>query len=74
MAQFFIDSFGWQNAYRLFALILAIGVIASALMLKRDPESVLEYPLEMGYGRPIDLGFNKTVGQRGRYDRISKKP
>jgi len=44
LAQFFIDSFGWQNAYRIFALILAAGVIASALMLKKDPESVGTYP------------------------------
>lgn len=44
LAQFFIDSFGWQTAYRLFALMLAVGVIASALMLKRDPESAGTYP------------------------------
>jgi len=29
---------------------------------------------EMGCGRPIDLGFVKTVGQRGRHARIPKKP
>jgi len=44
LAQYFINSFGWQNAYRLFALILAVGVIACALMLKKDPESIGTYP------------------------------
>lgn len=44
LAQYFINSFGWQNAYRLFALILAVGVIASALMLKKDPESIGTHP------------------------------
>jgi len=44
VAQAFINSFGWQSAYRLFALILALGVIACALMLKRDPESIGTYP------------------------------
>lgn len=44
LAQYFINSFGWQNAYRLFALILAVGVIACALMLKKDPESIGTHP------------------------------
>jgi len=44
LAQYFINSFGWQNAYRLFALILVVGVIASALMLKKDPESAGTHP------------------------------
>jgi MFS family permease len=50
LAQFFIDSFGWQVAYRLFALMLAVGVIACALLLKRDPESVGAHP----DGIPLD--------------------
>ncbi len=28
---------------------------------------MIEYPPEAGYGRPIDLGSTKTVGQRGRH-------
>jgi hypothetical protein len=28
---------------------------------------------EAGYGRSIDLGSSKTVGQRGRHTRISNK-
>lgn len=44
LAQYFINSFGWQNAYRLFALILVVGVIVSALLLKKDPESAGTHP------------------------------
>ena len=29
---------------------------------------MLEYLPEAGRGRPIDLRFSKTVGQRGRHD------
>lgn len=50
LAEVFINFFGWQTAYRLFAVILAAGVVACALMLKRDPESVGAYP----DGIPID--------------------
>ena len=28
---------------------------------------------EAGHGRSIDLGFKKTVGQRGRHTRISRR-
>ena len=34
---------------------------------------MIEYLSEAGYGRSIDLGSNKTVGQRGRHTRISNK-
>jgi len=34
---------------------------------------MLEYPSGNGYGRPIDLGSAKAVGQRGRHARISQK-
>ncbi|MFC1903144.1 hypothetical protein ACFLX4_03660 [Chloroflexota bacterium] len=34
---------------------------------------MIEYLPEAGYGRSIDLGSNKTVGQRGRHTRISNK-
>ena len=34
---------------------------------------MVEYPPESGYGRPIDLGCTKTVGQRGRHTQISNK-
>ena len=34
---------------------------------------MIEYLPESGYGRSIDLGFNKTVGQRGRHTLISNK-
>ena len=50
VAQFLINSLGWQAAYRLLALVLAIGVVACALMLKKDPESVGTYP----DGIPVD--------------------
>ena len=34
---------------------------------------MVEYPSGKGCGRPNDLGSVKTVGQRGRHTRISKK-
>ena len=34
---------------------------------------MLECLSETGYGRPIDLGYAKTVGQRGRHAQISNK-
>ena len=34
---------------------------------------MVEYLPESGYGRPIDLGCTKTVGQRGRHTQISNK-
>ncbi|MFC2017811.1 MFS transporter [Chloroflexota bacterium] len=50
IAQALINSFGWQDAYKLLGLILAAGVIACAFMLKKDPESAGAYP----DGSPLD--------------------
>jgi len=50
VAQALINSLGWQTAYRIFGLILAVGVIGCSLMLKKDPESVGTHP----DGIPID--------------------
>ncbi len=44
IAQALIDAVGWQSAYRVLAAILAAGVIAGALLLRRDPESMGEQP------------------------------
>ncbi|OGO05514.1 MAG: hypothetical protein A2Y91_00835, partial [Chloroflexi bacterium RBG_13_54_8] len=44
VARALIDSLGWQTAYRLSAVILALGVIVCALLLKRDPESAGTHP------------------------------
>ena len=49
-AQALVNSLGWENAYRVSALVLAVGVIACAFLLKRDPESAGTYP----DGIPID--------------------
>jgi MFS family permease len=44
VAQALIDAMGWQSAYRVLAALLAAGVIAGALLLRGDPESIGEYP------------------------------
>jgi len=43
-ARALIDGLGWQDAYRVFAVILVVVVIACALALKRSPESVGTHP------------------------------
>ncbi len=40
VSQALVDAWGWQIAYRALALILAVGVIAGAWLMRRDPESV----------------------------------
>ena len=57
-ARALIDSQGWQNAYQIFAVILAAGVIACALMLRRTPESIGTYP----DGIPIDKAAMEERG------------
>lgn len=49
-ARALIDSYGWQTTYQVFAVILAVGVVACALLLKRSPESIGTHP----DGIPID--------------------
>ncbi|MFO8011221.1 MAG: MFS transporter [Dehalococcoidia bacterium] len=44
LASYLINTFGWQDAYRILAFILAAGVAACALLLKSDPESAGTYP------------------------------
>jgi len=55
-----IDALDWQTAYRILAGILVAGIILSALLLRKDPESMGTHPdgVEIGEGetgRRIDL-------------------
>ncbi len=43
-ATWLINQVGWQTAYQILAAILASGIIGSAFLLKKDPESAGTYP------------------------------
>lgn len=44
VSNYLINTYGWQDAYRVLAVILAAGVAACAFLLKPDPQSIGTYP------------------------------